>query len=212
MREARSRLVAGAIAVTSSLAIAGSYAELLLAAREDRAETVIELVTRGADPDTCDQSGTTMLMLAAANGDELLVDFLLRMRANYRIHNRYGETAVALGALRGHVDIVKRLVEAGAPIDGAGWGALHYAAFNGHADVVRYLLAHEADVEVRAPNQQTALMLAARNGHDDVARLLVAMGANKEARDSDGRTAADIARMAGNAGLADFLSRQDQPK
>lgn len=187
---------------------AGVYDEILIAARDNRTEQVMDLVRRGMDPNTSDPSGMTLLMFAANNGNQELLDFLLRNRANTMKYNRYGDTALALAALRGHVPIVRRLIEAGADLSGPGWAPLQYAAFAGHADVVSLLLAKKPDLDKRAPNRQTALMLAARNGHLEVVRLLIEADADMDLTDADGQSAMNLARKSGNTEIADYLKRQ----
>ena len=189
-------------------ASAGVYDEILIAARDNRTEQVIDLVRRGMDPNTSDPSGTTLLMFAANNGNEALLDFLLRSRANMMKYNKYGDTALALAALRGHVPVVRRLIESGAALSGPGWAPLQYAAFAGHADVVRLLLAGKPDLDRRAPNRQTALMLAARNGHHEVVKLLIEADADMDLTDADGQSAMSLARKSGNTEVADYLKRQ----
>jgi uncharacterized protein len=186
-------------------AIAGAYEDALIAARDDRTEAVIDLVERGLDPNTSNPSGTTLLMMAAENGNAQLVESLLTLRAKVSMQNRYGDTAIALAALSGHDAAVRRLADAGAQLDGPGWGALHYAAFNGHAEIVRYLIAKGARLNLRAPNRLTALMLAARNGHEDVVKILLGAGADPNVCDLEGNTAIDIALKAGNENIAGFL-------
>ncbi len=187
---------------------AGVYDEILISARDNRTEQVVDLVRRGMDPNTSDPSGTTLLMFAANNGNEALLDFLLRSRANTMKYNRFGDTALALAALRGHLPIVRRLVEVGADLSGPGWSPLQYAAFAGHTDVVRLLLARKPDMDKRAPNRQTALMLAARNGHQEVVRLLIEADADMDLTDADGLSAMNLARKSGNTEIADYLKRQ----
>ena len=186
----------------------GVYDEILLAARDNRTEQVIDLVRRGMDPNTSDPSGTTLLMFAASNGNDLLLDFLLRNRVNPLKYNKYGDTALAVAALRGHLTIVKRLLEAGADQPGPGWTALQYAAFAGHTEVVRLLLTKKPDLDKRAPNRQTALMLAARHGHRDVVKLLIEADADMDLTDADGQSAMSLARQSGNTEIADYLKGQ----
>jgi uncharacterized protein len=192
-------------------ASAGVHEEILVAARENRTETVIELLRRGMDPNTADPSGTTLMMIAAGNGNVQLLEALLGIHANMLKQNNYGDTALALAAFNGHLNAVQRLLDYGAQINGPGWNALHYAAFNGHADIVRYLVMKGADLNARAPNQQTPLMLAARNGHPEVARLLLEAGADRDVGDSDGNTALGIALKAGNDNVAGFLRTSADP-
>ena len=54
------------------------------------------------------------------------------------------------------------------------FNALHVAASNGHASVVRVLLNAEADINAKdGEDDRTALGLAAWNGHESVVRLLL---------------------------------------
>ncbi len=186
----------------------GVYEDILVAARDNRTDLVVDLVRRGLDPNTSDPSGTTLLMYAASNGNDALIDFLLRNRANVLKYNQYGDTALALAALRGYPAIVRRLLDAGADLTGPGWSALHYAAFAGQLEVMRLLLARKLDLDRRAPNRQTALMLAARHGHRQVVELLIEADADMDLTDADGQSAMSLARKSGNTEIADYLKRQ----
>ena len=188
---------------------AGAYDEILVAARDNRGDVVIDLVQRGMDVNTSDRSGTTLLMLAARNGNDQLLEFLLSKRANVLKQNKYGDTAIGLAALKGSLPIVRRLVGAGADISSRGWNALHYAAFNGHVEIVRFLVSSKGVVlDAPAPNRQTALMLAARNGHKEVVRILIEADADMDIDDGQGNTALNLARKAGNTEISDYLRRE----
>ena len=60
----------------------------------------------------------------------------------------YGNTALHLAAEKGLRGVCKVLLDAGADINqrnsSVGWAAVHYAAYEGHADVLRMLIAHGA--------------------------------------------------------------------
>jgi ankyrin repeat protein len=72
---------------------------------------------------------------------------------------------------------------------GVGWAAavspppedLFNAAISGDATTVQALLARGADVNARANNGATALMLASQNGHNEVVQDLLAKGADVNA-------------------------------
>ena len=190
-----------ALALAAS-AYGGVYEDLIIAAKNDNNEKVISLIQRGADVNTADQNGTTLAMFAARAGNEKLLEFLLSNHANILIKSAYGDTAISLAALEGHLNSVKILAKAGAPIDlePGSWSPLNYAAFSGYDEVAAYLIGQGAKVDIRASNSMTSLMLAARNGHLGVAKLLLANGANTSLTTTDGKTALDIAHE-GNQNL-----------
>ncbi|KAN0128638.1 hypothetical protein V8E53_013557 [Lactarius tabidus] len=70
--------------------------------------------------------------------------------------------------------------------------ALHAASFEGHLQVVRYLLRYGMDVDVRNSEDDTALLLASWKGHCDVVQCLLKHGADHNAdvnsQDNQGRT------------------------
>lgn len=199
-----------ALGCSSGLATAGAWEDILKAANENDTEAVVGLVARGMDVNTSDQTGTTLLMIAARNGNEPLLEFLLNNRANALKRNRFGDTAVLLATMSGQLGIVKRLIEYGVPLAGRGWLPLHYAAFSGQIDIARYLLAKGAPIDARAPNGQTALMLAVREGQFAIAKLLVEMGADISAKDGEGTSALDIAVSHGNTAIAELLGKPSE--
>ena len=119
----------------------------------------------------------------------------------------HGDTALMMACLKGHLAIAKLLVANGAQISQSGWAPLHYAAFEGRTEVIRYLLEKGAEKDAPAPNGFTALMLAVRGGHIDTARLLLYEDADLTVRGPKGETALGIARERKNQELEDLLRR-----
>jgi len=145
----------------------------------------------GLPPDFVGDRFGSGLMIGAWIGDLEIMGLFHAAGANVNFMNRYGERALQLAAWRGHVGVVRWLLERGAEVNRTGkqWNALHYAAFAGHADIARLLIERGADVNARTPNDSTALMMTAREGQEDVARLLVEAGADAKSENEWGENA-----------------------
>ena len=52
------------------------------------------------------------------------------------------------------------------------WSALHYAANEGHGDILEKLIEKNIDVEAVTNLKRSALHLACARGHTDICRLL----------------------------------------
>ena len=105
------------------------------------------------------------------------------------------------------MDVVKLLHSKGAALNGTGWTPLHYAAFNGHTKIVKYLLENRAEIDARAPNGATALMFAARNGHFETAKLLIWEVADVNVEADSGGTALQWATQTKNTDIAALLKQ-----
>jgi ankyrin repeat protein len=198
----------------AGFANAGVYDDMIVAIRNDDTVKVTALLERGMDVNTADQNGTTLTMYAARSGNEKLLEYLLTHRANKLIKNNFGDTAISLSALEGHIECVKMLASVGAEINPEnGWTPLNYAAFNGHTDVAAFLIEQGARIDARAPNGMTSLMLAARNGHLPLVHLLLDHHADASLKTADGKTAFDIAAAANQRQVAAMLNGKSlQPR
>ena len=105
-----------------------------------------------------------------------------------------------LAALNGDLDFVNLLIAKDAEVNKKGWAPLHYAATNGHDDVVKVLLDHSAYVDAGSPNGTTPLMMAARGGHVSTVKLLLDNGADLTVKNQIGMTALDFAKTVQRAG------------
>eukprot|EP01067_Filipodium_phascolosomae_P001546 Filipodium_phascolosomae@DN2011_c0_g1_i1.p1 len=103
------------------------------------------------------------------------------------------ERLLLTASRQGQMPEIKNLVEKSGIStnvrDSAQWTPIMCAAYNGHIDIVSYLVDKNANVHAENQFKWTALHLAASRNHIDVVRLLIAAGANVNAADQDGHTA-----------------------
>ena len=164
---------AGAALLNSGVATAQALEESWRAALDGDLVTVQRLVERGASPDSSDREGSTLLMLAARTGHLPVVSYLLSQKASVNARNRFGDTALMAASLKGQVAVARVLLENGAELNPPGWTPLHYAAFDGRTEMIKFLLDKGAEKNAVAPNEFTPLMLAVRNGHEEAAWALL---------------------------------------
>ena len=119
-------------------AAASSFEQMVDAVKTDKPDVVNSLLKRGFDPNTSDREGNTLLMMAAKEGSNGVVKQLLAAQAKVQSVNEFGETALMLAAIGGHVDIARSLLERGAILNRPGWTPLMYAAVMGHVNVARF--------------------------------------------------------------------------
>ena len=144
------------------------------------------LIRLGADPNALDAQRYDALTIAAVNDDLEMLRIALEGGGSARaITSPYEGTALIAAAHLGHVDIVRALIAAKAPLDhvnNLGWTALLEAVVLGngganHTAVVDALVKAGADVTVPDRHGTTALGHARRRGYSQIARILERAGA-----------------------------------
>lgn len=200
-------MLSGLILGASSLAHAQTFDDLMRSTRNGDAALLIHLLQQGAWLDSVDAEGNTLLMQAIAEFENGVASILIDAGARLDTRNRHGDSALQLAALKGNVEIVKRLLESGAKVEQDGWTALHYAAYSGHSQIAALLLDHSADPDAIALNGATPLMLAAANGFIDVVRELMKQPLSLNVRGSEGLTALGLALRANNTDIAALLRK-----
>ncbi len=130
-----------------------------------------------------DENATnTSLMAAVIAGDLDLASQAVEARASLdRYDWQIGYSPLGMAISRGHVDIVRFLLDAGAnPRTGSlTMTALGLAAEQGEAEIIQMLLPRGIDVnEPVGQDGWTALLSAIKHGHRSVVQLLVTAGAN----------------------------------
>jgi hypothetical protein len=183
--------------------LSGCMSALHGAALKGDAKTVAALLEEGEDANKpssipLDAPGWSPLLLAAGGG--------------------IGGTVTEGG---GHLESVRLLVEkGGANVNlrsgPMGEAPLHPAARNGNLQIVRYLLDHGAEVNLKARpyhfgnvEDYTALHLAALMGHSQVVQLLLARGADPGIKTREGDRASTLAGNKGYPQIAKLLKQTE---
>lgn len=138
------------------------------------------------------------LLRAAREGDHRRAQALLEAGVRVDVHDRDGRRPLTLAAERGHVEAMRVLVQAGAPLDmrDAGktpWTALMHALHADRAGAALALLEWGADPDVSEDSGYSALMMAASRGDPWVVDELLTRGADAGAQLFLGFTALDYA-------------------
>jgi hypothetical protein len=105
--------------------------EMILYAQHGTYAAIEPLLAKGADANTDDSQGITVLMYAAVFGNIEIAKLLLKNGADVNAIDKEGVTSLMWAALYGRIEIAKLLIEKGADVnakDYAGTTVLRYAA------------------------------------------------------------------------------------
>jgi uncharacterized protein len=178
-----------------SLSFAGTYDDFFRAIVGDDARSVQTLLQRGFDANTVNPDGLPALMLALRVPAPKVADLLISWpQTQVEVRNAQDESPLMLAALRGQLDLVKKLVDRDADVNKTGWTPLHYAASGGHVPVIEFLLEHSAYIDAESPNGTTPLMMAAMYGSPEAVKHLIQAGADLQIKNGANMTALDFAQ------------------
>lgn len=196
------------VLICFSQAKAGSYDDFFKALAIDDPRTVSSFLKRGFDANVLAPNGHSGLFFALQKESYAAANALLESSSlEVNVLNETGESPLMMAAMRGHLELSRRLVERGASVNLPGWAPLHYAAVGPEPKVVSMLIAKGAQLDALSPNGSTPLMMAARYGEEVSVDMLLAKGADPGVTNQQGMRAVDFARSAGRDKLADRLAK-----
>ena len=136
-------------------------------------------------------------------------------RLQVEVRNPADESALMLASLHGLTPLVRQMVARGADVNKPGWAPLHYAATRGHLEIMRFLLDQHAYIDAASPNGTTPLMMAAFYGTPSAVKLLLEAGADPLLKNDQGLTAIEFAQRNNRQDSAELIAafvRAKQPK
>ena len=149
-------------------------------------DAVRALLKAGANPNRLDTERYDVVTIAAVANDVDMLKILLAGGASAKnVTSRYDGTALIAAAHLGHVEVVRILIAAKAPlnqVNNLGWTALMESIVlgNGGANytaTVKALVEAGADVNIADRQRISPLQHARQRGYAEMARILEAAGA-----------------------------------
>jgi ankyrin repeat protein len=186
---------------------AGSTA-LMAASKYGRIEVVNKLLDAKVNLDAQGKQGVTALMLAAENNQVEIVKLLLKKNADPNIEDQTAWTALMKAVYQGSAGCVEALAARSRQEVNR---ALLVSALTGHKEIAKILLDNGAEVDTRADDGRTPLMLSAGKGDNDFVAFLLKAGADPTLTDKTGATASSLAGAKGYKEVEKHLQQAPLP-
>ena len=184
------------------------YTGLMVASERGRPDIIKLLLDHKADPNVTGRDGTSALMLASENNQPEIVKSLLGRGADPNRQDNNGWTALLKAAYQGNAKCIEILAShTKLELD----RALLVATLMERKDAVKALLDNGAEVDFRASDGRTPLILAAGKGNRDIVELLLKVGADASLTDQAGQTAQAVAAAKGFNDIAELLRHAPAP-
>ncbi|PSN51182.1 hypothetical protein C0J52_06044 [Blattella germanica] len=164
---------------------------LLKAIKQRNEEIAIKLLRVGADPNSMDKYGNTVMHFAAEGNLAIAVDMLLKLECDFDGFNEEGKTPLLEAVMGRNEEIAIKLLKRGSnpkAKDKYGNTPMHYAAEKELMKVVEYLLELKCDFDCTNTEGETPLLKAIKRRDEEMAIKLLNLGANPNLEDKYGNS------------------------
>lgn len=150
-----------------------------------------QLISDGADPNSTDRFGQTVLHEISRAWSVDVMRFFLDRGSNMLIPDQFGVTALHVASALDYSDMVHFLLENNADIESRtllqSQTPLHFAAKSDAVHSIRALVKAGASISCTDYKHRTPLQLAANMERSEAAQVLLELGAEAGVKDSDGQ-------------------------
>jgi ankyrin repeat protein len=170
------------------------------------------LSTMSADANSTSADGKSALAWAASLGWHSIAVLLVNYGASMSKTINTQMVPLKEAAASGDLDIVQLLLHSEDPNyrDRDGWSAIHWAAEEGHLEIVRFLLDQETNVNTVSSYGTSPLHCAANGGHISIVSLLLLQQADPLKSTCHGWTALHHAAFMGHSHVVQLLLEDDR--
>ncbi|XP_066977971.1 ankyrin repeat domain-containing protein 29-like isoform X3 [Macrobrachium rosenbergii] len=179
-------------------AIYNGYTPILIATEKGFSSIVKALLDKGANPNAESlKTGFFPLYFAAKMGNVVMVNLLLKAKADVNYQTLNGETALIAATAWDRETIVNILLGASADpniVDNLKTGALHRAAYYGYVPILKKLVEKKANVSALNVEGRTPLHFCAKGAQTGTLTELLKSCPDDRVRDMNGKTALDLAK------------------
>ncbi|KAL8717878.1 MAG: hypothetical protein Q9225_004931 [Loekoesia sp. 1 TL-2023] len=204
---------------TSPDSLPNRVSPLMRAVEKNHVAIVSLLLSHGANIDSADKQGRTVLMTAAWKNHWHITHELIKRGANVNAKDNAKRNVLHNLAADKHLnwgkDIIDLLLKTNISVDGQDGqdslkrSPLHWACVTGKSTLAEWLLTRprspRANVNATEIREKTPLHLAAAHGRDDIVELLLRYAANVQARSDGSWTALHNACEHGSAKIVRML-------
>jgi len=181
--------------------------KLLVAANANNDTLIINLLSKGANPNATTADGITSLMYAAEKGNLNICKKLIDAGADVNLKPKWGSSALIAATQYNHLEIVELLILNKAKYnikDDIDYNALSYAVAYGFASIAETLLFYGASPLIKC-NDSYPIMIASFYGDTLMLKILTTYKANLNVKDDKGFTPLMIATQNNSLEAVKFL-------
>ena len=161
-------------------------------------EIIIYLIDNGADINqiTSGMEGRSPFFLACKYGLLEYVKYMMELKPDVNVRDRFGQTAVYFVSQNGDIEIIELLISQKADLNICsyeGYSPIMIASGYGNKEIVQLLLKNGAKPDNNcSESNPTALYFAAKQGFYDIVKILIQYKANINYTDADGMHPIDL--------------------